>query len=66
MVLLWGDDGVMICNDAYSMFAGSRHPQLLGSKVREGWPGVAAFNDNVMQVVLGVGTTGLTLRTKGE
>lgn len=56
MVLLWGDDGIMIYNDAYSVFAGGRHPQLLGSKVREGWPEVAAFNDNVMKVGLAGGT----------
>ncbi len=36
IVLLWNEDGVMIYNDAYSGFAGARHPQLLGSKVREG------------------------------
>lgn len=52
IVTLWGPDGYMIYNDAYSVFAGGRHPQLLGSKVREGWPEVAAFNDNVMKVVL--------------
>jgi PAS domain S-box-containing protein len=52
IVTLWGDDGVMIYNDAYSVFAGGRHPQLLGSKVREGWPEVADFNGNVMKVVL--------------
>src|ERR1700733_14363569 len=56
IVLLWGKDGVMIYNDAYSAFAGGRHPQLLGSKVREGWPEVAAFNDNVMRVGLAGGT----------
>jgi PAS domain S-box-containing protein len=52
MVLLWGEDGVMLYNDAYSGFAGRRHPELLGSKVREGWPEVADFNDNVMKVGL--------------
>src|SRR4051812_41223634 len=52
IVLLWGEDGVMIYNDAYSGFAGSRHPQLLGSKVREGWDEIADFNDNVMKVGL--------------
>jgi PAS domain S-box-containing protein len=52
IVTLWGADGVMIYNDAYSVFAGGRHPQLLGSKVREGWPEVADFNDNVMKVGL--------------
>jgi len=56
IVLLWGEDGVMIYNDAYSVFAGGRHPQLLGSKVREGWPEVAEFNDNVMKVGLAGGT----------
>lgn len=56
IVLLWGTDGVMIYNDAYSVFAGRRHPRLLGSKVREGWPEVAAFNDNVMTVGLAGGT----------
>lgn len=56
MVLLWGEDGVMIYNDAYSRFAGGRHPGLLGSRVREGWPEVAAFNDNVMRVGLAGGT----------
>jgi PAS domain S-box-containing protein len=52
IVTLWHDDGYMIYNDAYSVFAGGRHPQLLGSKVREGWPEVADFNDNVMKVVM--------------
>ena len=56
IVLLWGEEGVMIYNDAYSAFAGGRHPQLLGSKVREGWPEVAEFNDNVMKVGLAGGT----------
>ncbi|MCA1245277.1 PAS domain S-box protein [Massilia sp. MS-15] len=52
IVTLWGEDGFMIYNDAYSGFAGGRHPQLLGSKVREGWPEVADFNDNVMKCVM--------------
>ena len=56
MVMLWGEDGVMLYNDAYSVFAGRRHPQLLGGKVREGWPEVADFNDNVMKVGLAGGT----------
>ena len=52
IVTLWLAPGVMIYNDAYSVFAGGRHPALLGSNVREGWPEVADFNDNVMKVVL--------------
>ncbi|MET0272538.1 MAG: PAS domain-containing protein [Phenylobacterium sp.] len=71
LVLLWGEDGVMIYNDAYSVFAGGRHPELLGSKVREGWPEVADFNDNVMKVGLAGGTLAykdqeLTLHRSGR
>ncbi|WEK43400.1 MAG: PAS domain S-box protein [Candidatus Sphingomonas colombiensis] len=56
MVMLWGEDGIMIYNDAYSVFAGDNHPGILGSKVREGWPEVADFNDNVMKVGLAGGS----------
>jgi PAS domain S-box-containing protein len=56
IVTLWGEDGVMIYNDAYSGFAGGRHPHLLGSRVREGWHEVADFNDHVMKVGLAGGT----------
>jgi len=71
IVMLWGTDGVMIYNDAYAVFAGGRHPQLLGSKVREGWPEVADFNDHVMKVCLAGGTLAyrdqeLTLNRSGE
>ncbi|MFL6634592.1 MAG: PAS domain S-box protein, partial [Massilia sp.] len=71
IVTLWGEDGVMIYNDAYSGIAGGRHPRLLGSKVREGWPEVADFNDNVMKVGLAGGTLSyrdqeLTLHRTGK
>jgi PAS domain S-box-containing protein len=71
IVLLWGEDGIMLYNDAYSGFAGGRHPKLLGSKVREGWPEVADFNDNVMKVGLAGGTLSykdqqLTLHRSGR
>ena len=56
IVMLWGEDGVMLYNDAYSVFAGGRHPHQLGLKVRDGWPEVADFNRNVMRVGLGGGT----------
>ncbi len=52
MILLWGEDGHMIYNAAYAVVAGDRHPAILGAKVREGWPEVAAFNDRVMRVGL--------------
>lgn len=56
IVSLWGEAGVMIYNDAYSAFAGHRHPALLGSAVREGWAEIADFNDHVMKVGLSGGT----------
>lgn len=52
IVTLWHEDGHMIYNDAYSVFAGARHPQLLGMKVQEAWPEVKDFNAHVMQVGL--------------
>jgi signal transduction histidine kinase/CheY-like chemotaxis protein/PAS domain-containing protein len=62
IVMLWGASGVMLYNDAYAVFAGARHPRLLGSNVREGWPEVAAFNDNVMRV----GLSGRTLSYRDQ
>jgi PAS domain S-box-containing protein len=71
IVTLWNADGVMIYNAAYSAFAAGRHPRLLGSPVREGWPEIADFNDNVMKTVLDGGTLSyrdreLTLFRKGS
>ena len=60
LVLLWGEDGIMIYNDAYSVFAGNRHPRLLGSKVLEGWPEAAELNTLVMKT----GLAGKTLSYK--
>ncbi|MDB5664864.1 PAS domain S-box protein [Cypionkella sp.] len=57
IVTLWGEPGVMIYNDAYSVFAGGRHPRLLGSDVRDGWPEVADFNDYVIKTVFRKGET---------
>jgi PAS domain S-box-containing protein len=72
MVMLWGEDGVMIYNDAYAVFAGGRHPEQLGMKVvTEGWPEVAEFNANVLKVGLAGGSLSyedqeLTLFRNGE
>lgn len=56
MVLLWGQDGTMIYNDAYADLAGVRHPGMLGRSVFEGWPEMAAFHRRVMDVALAGGT----------
>ena len=60
MALLWGEDGVLIYNDAYAEIAGQRHPALLGRKLSEGWPELAEFNEHVLKTVLG--GTALTYR----
>jgi signal transduction histidine kinase/DNA-binding response OmpR family regulator len=62
MVVLWGADGYMLYNDAYAVFAGGRHPYLLGCPVEQGWPEVAAFNRRVLETCLAGGT--LTYRDK--
>lgn len=56
MVMLWGRLGYMIYNDAYSKFAGGRHPYLLGVPVELGWPEVAEFNRHVVDTCLAGGT----------
>lgn len=56
MALLWGEAGTMIYNDGYAQIAGARHPGLLGSAVREGWPEVRDFNDHAMRVGLAGGS----------
>ncbi|HEX8406126.1 MAG TPA: PAS domain S-box protein [Duganella sp.] len=52
IVLLMGEDGVMVYNDVYSVFAAGRHPLSLGATVREAWPEIADFNDHVIKVGL--------------
>ncbi|VVO28805.1 hypothetical protein PS691_04772 [Pseudomonas fluorescens] len=56
LVVLWGKPGYMIYNDAYSLFAGGRHPYLLGSPVELGWPEIAEFNRKVVDACLVGGT----------
>jgi len=62
LVMLWGRAGYMIYNDAYAVFAGGRHPYLLGSPVELGWPEVADFNRHVVDTCLAGGT--LTFSSK--
>jgi signal transduction histidine kinase len=62
MVMLCRRPGYMIYNDAYSVFAGGRHPYLLGAPVELGWPEVAEFNRNVVDTCLAGGT--LSYRNK--
>jgi two-component sensor histidine kinase len=52
MIVLWGHDGWMIYNDAYAVIADRRHPSILGTRVREGWPEVADFTGEALTEVL--------------
>jgi len=56
IAILWGRDGVMLYNDAFIASAGGRHPRIMGCPVRDAWPEMVDFNDNVLRVVLGGGT----------
>ena len=57
MVALWGRAGVMTYNDAYSVFAGERHPGILGRGVLEAWDEAASLNEHVLKHVLVGGQT---------
>jgi len=56
LVMLWGQPGFMLYNDAYSVFAGGRYPYLLRPPVELGWPEIASFNRNVVDTCLAGGT----------
>lgn len=52
MVMLMGERGVLVYNDAYAVFAGRRHPQILGQEVAVAWPEIAEFNSAILKRVL--------------
>ena len=58
--LLWGPDGIMLYNDAYAVFAGNKHPRILGQKISTAWPDSADFNRSIMRRCLNGETISLT------
>lgn len=44
MVMMVGEEGILIYNDAYARFAGQRHPAIFGMPAEEAWPEIAEFN----------------------
>ncbi|MHA6288930.1 PAS domain-containing sensor histidine kinase [Maricaulis sp. CAU 1757] len=52
MLILWGEAGIIIYNSAYVSIAGDRHPDLLGSPIRDARPDLADFTDRVMRTCL--------------
>ncbi|PZQ36319.1 MAG: hybrid sensor histidine kinase/response regulator, partial [Phenylobacterium zucineum] len=54
MVLLWGQEGVLVYNDGYARIAGPRHPAILGAPAAEAWPEVSDFNaENIRRGLAG-------------
>ncbi|WP_207633161.1 PAS domain-containing sensor histidine kinase [Devosia aurantiaca] len=44
MVMLVGDEGELLYNDAYAKFAGNKHPHIFGMPALQAWPEIADFN----------------------
>lgn len=44
MVMMVGEEGILIYNDAYAHFAGQRHPAIFGMPAVDAWPEIAEFN----------------------
>jgi PAS domain S-box-containing protein len=53
MAILWGEDGLVLHNNAYADFVGQRHSAFLGRPISEAWPELAALNSRVVKAVLG-------------
>ena len=54
MAMLVGDEGILLYNNAYAVFAGKRHPAIFGQPSTAAWPEVAEFNaDNVRRLMRG-------------
>ncbi|SMQ61407.1 PAS domain S-box-containing protein [Devosia lucknowensis] len=49
MVMIVGQDGILLYNTGYAEFAGKRHPQIFGMKCLEAWPEIADFNRSNME-----------------
>ena len=60
MVMLLGEQGILVYNDAYAAFAGSRHPAIFGLPVVDAWPEIADFNRD--KIALGLSGGSLILR----
>lgn len=60
MVMLIGDNGILVYNNAYAAFAGGRHPRIFGEPALEAWPEIADFNRH--KIDLGLRGESLILR----
>ncbi len=60
MTMLIGPQGILVYNNAYAVFAGSRHPHIFGMPAMEAWPEVADFNRDKIERGLAGLTTDLS------
>ncbi len=44
MVMMVGEQGILLYNNGYADFAGQRHPHIFGMPAEEAWPEIAPFN----------------------
>ena len=52
MALFWGAQGILLHNDAFTVYSASRRPVSLGLGVLDAWPKNADFNRHILQQVL--------------
>lgn len=55
--IYWGEDAVILYNDAYGSILGTKHPWALGRTVREVWPEIIGVIGPLMQRTLATGET---------
>lgn len=51
MVMFWGEDGLLLYNDAYAVIAGAKHPHILGKPLFDAWPEVSELSRTIMDTV---------------
>lgn len=49
-ILSWGNDGILIYNDACAAFSETLHPNLLGCALYKCWPDNKSFKENMSKV----------------
>ena len=53
LAVFWGEQGILIYNEAYARFAADRHPGILGRPAADAWPEAADFVQEVLRRCLG-------------
>ncbi|WP_051359943.1 PAS domain S-box protein [Adhaeribacter aquaticus] len=48
-MILWGQEGIAIYNSAYILFAGNRHPAMLGISIKTSWPETAHLTSQIIE-----------------